>query len=393
MPWIHLYVSPHGKVTPCCLSDWDEESVLSDINEDTLENIWNGRKFRQLRKRMLQDKPTKGCWQCYDNEERMIPSKRQEVNALYEHKADWLLDTSYNGKVSKAKPIYLDIRVSNLCNLKCRICAHHSSSAWYEDAVEINETYFSSKVYNGVKDFDKLLDELDLLEIEEIYFAGGEPLLMESHYKLLNALIENNRHDVKLRYATNFSVDKFKKQSIFEMWSNFSEVWIHASIDDMGKKLEFQRSGIKWESFKNRVQLLKTICPNVNFTICTAVSAYNIDSIKDFHLELVKEDIIKYYEFLPHLVRSPEKLSIQILPQKAKDRITKQLNSHIDFLRGLAPNERIEFTILRLRNIVSYMHAKDKSGIQTQFLEYNKSIDYLRDEDVREHVKWLEDVI
>src|ERR1022692_1907398 len=67
-PWVHLFVSQNGTVVPCCLTPWEKEQALGDINEKTVEEIWNGAEIRELRLKMLRDEKDSLCWQCYDSE-------------------------------------------------------------------------------------------------------------------------------------------------------------------------------------------------------------------------------------------------------------------------------------------------------------------------------------
>src|ERR1051325_11597768 len=148
-PWVHLFVSHFGTVVPCCLTPWGKEQALGDINEQSVQEIWNGERMRQFRLKMLNDEQDNRCHQCYENEKGGLRSTRNITNLLYADKLGWATNTDADGFSSDAKPIYWDIRVSNLCNFKCRICGHHSSSQWYEDAKALGLLSHDVKLHRG----------------------------------------------------------------------------------------------------------------------------------------------------------------------------------------------------------------------------------------------------
>ena len=152
-PWVHLFISQKGTVGPCCLASWEKEETFGDVNEQTIEEIWNGTEMQKFRKTLMVDKKDARCWQCYENEENGLQSKRNVVNFLYADYLHWVKDTSRKGVAKSSKPIYWDIRISNLCNLKCRICGHHSSSSWHEDSKALKTTSYNTKIHKGPERF------------------------------------------------------------------------------------------------------------------------------------------------------------------------------------------------------------------------------------------------
>ena len=111
--------------------------------------------------------------------------------------------TKADGHYDKVNMIYWDIRFSNLCNLSCRYCGTYFSSNWYDDQVALfgkpnhpKVTYAGSSKTDA---YDQLINYLPM--VEQVYFAGGEPLIMEEHYKILKALIDIGKADkVRLIY-------------------------------------------------------------------------------------------------------------------------------------------------------------------------------------------------
>lgn len=410
-PWVHLFVSQYGSVVPCCLTPWDKNQALGDINERTVQEIWNGSEMKEFRSKLLKDQKDSRCKQCYQSEKVGLKSTRQMTNALYSHKLDWVKETKSNGYSQSSKPVFWDIRISNLCNFKCRICGHHSSSQWYNDAKALDLISHDTKIHRGPKDFDSVLLQLEFVlpDLEEIYFAGGEPLIMEEHYRILEILLERGLTNVKLRYATNFSQTVYKGIDVFEKWAQFADVHAHASLDGMNEQGEYQRKGQSWdEVISNRERMLK-ICPNVEFLITPTISIYNIFSLGQFHQDWVTKKLCDVDEFMPHTLRSPGHLCVTALPIELKKKAQTQLEEHIEWIKNWAllhppktPSEeqlrefnerfdhlsipqetahlKLNIVLNELKNCIAFMHSTDTSHLLPEFISYNEQLDVLREE-------------
>lgn len=413
-PWVHLFVSQYGTVVPCCLTPWDKNQALGDINEQSVAEIWNGSPMKEFRAKLLKDQKDARCKQCYQSEKVGLKSTRQMTNALYGHKLTWVQETKSNGYSESSKPIFWDIRISNLCNFKCRICGHHSSSQWYNDAKALDLISHDTKIHRGPKNFDLLLDQLEFVlpDLEEIYFAGGEPLIMEEHYRILDLLVEKGLTDVKLRYATNFSQTIYKGVDVFDRWAQFSDVHVHASLDGMNERGEYQRNGQSWEEVvSNRKRMVKS-CPNVEFLITSTISMYNILSLSIFHKEWVNQGLCAIDEFMPHTLRSPNYLSVTTLPATLKLKARQELEQHIEWIKEwalqhppAAPSEvqlrefterfnhlsipketehlKLNILLNELRNCMTFMESADTSHLLPEFIAFNTQLDALREEDTK----------
>lgn len=402
-PWVHLHVSVYGKVTPCCQAAWNDSYAFGDINQESFEDIWNGEKMRAFRIAMLQDNFNFRCHHCYDLEKEGIESHRKLTNAIYADKLPWVLETDATGASQNAKPISWDIRVSNLCNFKCRICGHHSSSSWYEDAkalglpLSVHNEYYSHdrKVNRGVQNFDLLMQQLDFVipDLEEIYFAGGEPLISKEHYQILQRLIERGKTNVRLRYHTNFSKTVFGGIDVFQLWNKFEDVGVWVSLDDSGSRGELQRSGQQWaEVEENRKRMLKE-CPNVSFAVNSTISVFNILHFPDFHKDWTEKGLACINQMTPHLLLHPPYYSIQIMPPVMKQRVEEKINKHFQWIREYAKKHpdsiasnapSIEHLIGELNGYLKYMNAQDASHLIPQFKEITAKLDFLRGENTAE---------
>lgn len=388
LPWVHLYASTQGKVTPCCLAPWEDDLALGDLNKQSHTEIWNGTPMKEIRSRMLHGIKDARCWQCHQNESLGLRSKRQTSNALYGHRKDWVLETKDDGTVINAKPIYWDIRISNLCNFKCRICGHHSSSKWFEDAKALGETSFPESLHYSIGDFNGFMKDMEYAfeEVEEIYFAGGEPLIMEEHYIILEKLMAKGRKDVKLRYATNFSVTKFKHWDVFGLWQNFDTVFLHTSLDGFGKRGEFQRTGQKWDEVLIERERLRKVAPHVEFMISPTVSIFNVMHLPDAHKIWVETGFVGIDDVIPHTLKNPAEYSIQTLTPKLKDGVERKIKSHINWLQSNSdPSlQKLDIVIGEYEGILRFMHAKNDTESRDNLRAKTQQLDALRNENAQE---------
>lgn len=412
-PWMHLFISQYGTVAPCCLAPWDEGNALGNIREHSVREIWNGEKMREFRLKMLRDEQDSRCSQCYQNESVGLRSARLTTNFMYAEKLDWALHTAPDGSSAEAQPIDWDIRFSNLCNFKCRICGHHSSSQWYEDAKALGLVAHDEKLHRGTGDFERMIRQLEFVipHVEEIYFAGGEPLIMEEHYLLLRMLLEKKRTDVRLRYATNFSQTTYKGQDVFELWKQFDDVYVYASFDGSGRRGELQRHGQSWEMATAHRKRMLQACPEVGFLITSTISVLNLLHLPDFHREWTEQGLITIEQFMPHLLVSPPEYNIRVLPPALKRKAEEKIAAHIAWMLDFAkkhppqpPSRQLldrakgrgwtqgesrtghpvfDTALNEFSNCITFMHSQDDSHLLPKFREMCAALDKLRGEDTR----------
>lgn len=424
-PWVHLFVSQYGTVGPCCLAPWGKEETFGDINEQSIEEIWNGEKMRAFRLKMLMDEPDSRCQACYACEANGLSSPRIGTNFYYSDQLQRAFATQPDGSVQNANPIYWDIRISNLCNLKCRICGHDSSSEWYRDAQEMGLFTYAEKVHRGPKDFNKLFSQLKLLatEVEEIYFAGGEPSVTEEVYLLLQHLIDIGRTNLRIYYVTNFSRSTYKHYDLYEMFSRFEDVNVLASLDDMGAQVEIQRHGLKWDqAVTNRKRMLK-VAPEVNLCVTPTASVFNVLHLPAFHKQWVMDGLIDIDGFMPHILSNPPQYSITMLPASLKQEVQKLYERHmqwiIDFAalnppkpyrfpagkferiqhtvhwvkkKGITGHDRLDMHIAQFQGILAYMNSADSSNLSPEFVKTTARLDELRNENTRMAFPELEEL-
>ena len=387
MPWVHTHIWPNGNAFPCCMSDSD--IVYGNLNDNSLEEIWNNEKYKKLRKNMLNEKESPECTRCYEMEKSNIWTLRKNTNKYYISHWDRVETTQDDGSVEEVNMGYMDIRVSNICNFRCRTCGPELSSAWYEDHSKLyGQPPENPKMMNIAKN-EKFWNELQplLLTVEEACWAGGEPIITEEHYKILDFWIENKMKDVRLRYTTNFSNLYFKKKSILEYWNSFKDVRIAASLDGMGKRGELIRAGMEWDVIEeNRKQMLKE-CPDVYFEITPTVSIMNVYHLPDFHRNWVDRGLLEPNNIRVNMLTYPDYYRIQIIPKEERKKFIDKYNEHIkwiddNFGKGVAKDG--------FMSILNFLEQKNYENLIPDFIDRNTPLDELRGESLFEVCPELE---
>jgi radical SAM protein with 4Fe4S-binding SPASM domain len=337
LPWNHLNVQPNGDIYQCCMAPYGEK--IGNTKEDTLEEVWNGEDMKGIRKDMLDGRRPHLCNRCFLIEDSGLTSPRGTHNRMFNKDIEKAIkDTNPDtGEYPEFKLKYWDFRWSNICNFKCRMCGVYSSSKWYEEAKELhNETIGN----NGITQFNseskedvfKMIDK-NIYDVEEIYFAGGEPLVMEEHYLVLEKLIAAGRTDVRLRYNTNFSHLKFRKWDLFGLWQKFLDnpkggIQLFASLDAVGKLAEVIRNGTKWDKIYQNIKKCKEAGMEVHFSpTVSLLNMFFIDELIDLAAD-VKIDNDKVN--VNNLLTTPSCYDIRLLPDYLKKQLIDKLEHYLN---------------------------------------------------------------
>lgn len=376
-----MHIWPNGVTYPCCLATNDY--VLGNTNNMSFEELWNSERMTELRKNILADKPTSGCSRCYEHEEQGSRSMRQNMNIDYEHLVPRTELTNDDGSVDDVFMAYMDIRFSNICNFKCRTCGPELSSFWVDDAIKLNRYSPEQPRILKIKNtLDELWDDMEqwIDTVERIYFAGGEPLIMDEHYKILEHLIDIGKTDIHISYNTNFSKLTYKRKDVIELWKHFKHVKIGASLDAMGERAEVMRSGTKWADIEANRQRIAEEAPHAEFQVSATVSAYNAEHCVDFFDDWIDKGWVRPQDIDINVLLFPEYQRAQVLPTETRQRIQNKLRDYMDRhdLKTVDKNGRSYNAMKAFINSLDV----DKSEMWDQFLESNQRIDDLRSENL-----------
>lgn len=227
--------------------------------------------------------------------------------------------------------------------------------------------------------WEQMLESFD--HAEQFYFAGGEPIIMEEHYRILKELDKRKMYHVRLIYNTNFSRTTFKDIDVFELWNKFDSVSIGASLDAEGSRGELMRKGTVWnETIANRKRMMK-VCPQVDFYISSTVGLLNSLHVTDFHRSWVEQGLIKPGDFNFNLLQHPNWQRMDLLPPEHKERVKDKFNAHIEWLKDKDPLTRAS---KGYESALDWMFKKDNQKFLRLFFENTRKYDKIRNENTLE---------
>jgi hypothetical protein len=358
--------------------------------------------MQRIRKQVLSDERPPECAPCFNLEDQGVESLRQR------HIADVIPEsriTLYPNAVSTMRENYtmpfelptMEIKLNNLCNLKCRMCNPMDSTSWNdwqeieshyqkEDnflVKKINDLNLKNKPFldsfvdtdNWWESFEKLLPYFRRVE-----FAGGEPLMDPTHYKILDMLAPYG-NNIEIKYATNLTMLGKNNRTIWQYWPKFKSVAVNVSIDGIGASYEYVRGNASWAELINNIKQIQTI-PNISRIVgAVAVQVSNV-MVLDKMIEYFLNDIgIIFYT---NMVQYPNVLSIQVLPEALKEQATINLNFaklHIEDYKLVKEHPMLlELTLNQIDGIINFMWAKDNSDKWQECIEFNRRLDATRDQ-------------
>ncbi len=389
MPWLHLHAFPDGRAYPCCFAL--DQYPVGDLNKDSMETVFNSKDMKKMRLNMLDDKPSRQCTKCYDQEKSGFFSLRLSSNKHFGHNIGMVDNTKGDGSADCIIK-YWDIRFSNLCNMACRSCGTWFSSNWYEDHKKLTgKPPDHAKIMRVGRTADDIWEQMlkQFDHVEQFYFAGGEPLIMEEHYRILKELDKRKMYHVRLIYNTNFSKLKFKDLDVLELWNKFDSVSVGASLDAEGKRGEFMRKGTVWEdTVANRKKMLE-ICPQVDFYISSTVGLINALHIVDFHRNWTDQGLLKPQDFNFNLLQYPFWQRIDLLPNAYKQKVKEKYEKHLEWLR---PQDHLTRATKGFESGLDYMMRRDNFTHFYKFKEGMQKLDAIRNENILEVFPELEEL-
>lgn len=335
LPWISIEASPIGTVRPCCLADdeiVDDTGNKFELRTANFADIQNSNYMRSLREQFLAGERPQTCRKCWNEERSGRVSKRM-------HTLDRLKHTMADDKwTADAKSlIFLDLKLGNICNLKCRICGSWSSSQFATE--EINNLPYdqqkSSHAYQMLRagawprenqNFWTQIDSV-LTDIRYIEFTGGEPFMIDEHFDMLQGIVDRGiAHQVEIHYNTNGTQYPKRGEAI---WKHFKTVEIAFSIDDIGDRFEYQRTNASWHEVcqnLDRFRDLKECHKNIVLQICTTVNIFNIRYL-DQVARWIDQNQESFNFVYWNMMHDAWYFSIATLPDTAKAAIAEHLRS------------------------------------------------------------------
>jgi MoaA/NifB/PqqE/SkfB family radical SAM enzyme len=369
LPFTHLATHPNGHTSFCCISDHTNCASHAkrggksiSLNDVSIREMHNSETYTQVRLDMLAGKEPDACKRCYDEERSGIKSKRLEENERYLASSMEVINSmNPDGHIDNMDFQFIELRLGNVCNLKCRTCNPVSSSKWVVEHAELSKELDFVTDYSNVEsgvwfELDRFWGELlnNSPNLKRIYVNGGEPTLVEKHFAFLHNLIDSGRaSNIDLWY--NINVTNLPHELI-NIWGKFKSITVTASIDDLFKRNDYIRSGSQWADIVFNLSKLK-LTETIDLSICQTLSIYNIFYVDKFY------NFFKDYRIHHNWCYDPAFLSPWNLPDDVKKTIIDNCKSMPDYERN-----NIEQTLMKPRNETQFK----------QFIAYNRKLDLMR---------------
>jgi hypothetical protein len=439
LPWIHLSSRPDGRMRICCTANAssvldpdssqkigagsigvvkNDDGIPANFNHTTLDEAWNSSYMRNIRKIMMRGGKPASCMKCYKEEDSGYLSKRNWETEYWgkRYDIDAIVDeTDKDGNIP-VKIRYIDLRLGSKCQLACVMCTPHDSSGWVKEWNEIFPQIQNKKLkdnsqwinkgkihganYNWHKNNPRFWNELfdQIPNLYQLYFAGGESLIIDEHYELLEECIKRGyANKIVLRYNSN-AVEW--RSDLFDLWSKFKQVRFHYSIDAYGEQNDYIRYPSNWKNQEEVFWKLDQTPSNVIITIATTVMAINVPYIPEF-VKWKIEQGFKKINLWPfgagsigtHFAYWPPHLNVKILPKHIKKWVTSKyedefypwIEDNWDKFTGIKEfgitKEQFlsdEYGLPRFKAIINFMNSEDWSGRLSETKEYLQLIDKTR---------------
>ncbi len=336
LPWISLETSPIGTARPCCLAREEitkEDGTKFELKKDTLETIYRSEYMQNLRRQFRAGEKPETCKLCWDEEAADRTSKRMHTQVRLKElypQVDWKNDIP-------DQLWFLDLKLGNICNLKCRICGSWSSSKWADEELKYMPKGFDKKqhiAYQWLKqgawprqspDFWNSLIDL-LPNIKYFEFTGGEPFLIQEHFHLLKLAVNHGySKNIDIHYNTNGTIDPNEYSWV---WQHFGRVDIAFSIDNVGKRFEYERYGAKWDEVNDNISWISSYKQhdgtNITTQLCFTVNIQNVYYLDEL---LTWADRKGFDNIYFNMMHSPDHMSVQHMTPAAQELVLNKLKT------------------------------------------------------------------
>lgn len=429
LPWIHLATRPNGDMRICCVANASgadsgdytvglvkmEDGKPANFEHNLPTEAFNNDYMKSVRKTMLEGAVPASCKKCYDEEERGIASKRVWETASWHIDGvdipELIKETSEDGTVPY-KLEYLDLRLGHTCNLKCIMCSPHDSSLWVAehkkiipiiqspliqkqmswDKKEFNNTWHENPAF-----WEEIYEQIP--NIKQLYFAGGEPLIIKEHKVFLQEIIKRGyANKITLRYNTN---GLMLNEEIIDIWTHFKKVRVGFSLDGMGDRNYYIRYPSDWNTIVQNLHRLDNTPDNIQTNIAFAVQILNIKHVPEFikwklshGFKKLNNDINIAGHMMGgglvgvHLLWIPTWLSLRVLPKEDKLEVRQLFNELKDWLWNNYTQDDNFWHInphgwKRWEGILDWMDAEDHTNLLPDFREYITTMDAQRKTDFK----------
>ena len=425
MPWNSVNLRNNGDMRICCNANSytknrgilrKEDGTAFNIGRDDINEARNSSTLKEVRATMLKGEWHSECERCRQEEVNGIRSRREYESELWNTVEENIKDKTLEDGTINAEEIpidYFDIRYGNFCNLKCRMCAPTESHTWFSDYVELYKTNKYKDTHDTIvltknKKGRWVTDQYDWFKnsnhywhqfekytknAKKFYIVGGEPLIIEEHIDSLERLIYNgNSKEVVIEYNTNLTN---VTPRILELWKNFKQIRIGASIDGFGDVFEYQRTPANWDSvYENLLKLDTNTDINLVGWFAFTVTPINIFHLPEFMKWKLTDSKLNRFNTIRgvrkvishHMCHAPRHYNVKCLPDEIKQQVDVHFAEYKEWAKCQPEDVYKDFCKL-LNGVSRFMNSERYYDPHfTDFIDITAKLDKIRNQDVRKIV-------
>ncbi len=411
--WKQVTLHLHNGRTHSCHHPYPHAVSKAELQNDP-SALHNTEKKKEARAQMLKGARPAECQYCW-NVEDLPAFKQGEIfsDRVTKSSESWARPYLEELKNSDAKknlnPSYVEVSFSNLCNFKCSYCSPVYSSKWQEE-IESHGPYNTSAKFNNLEYF-KSVGEMplpykspnpyvesfwkwwpDLVKDLKVFrITGGEPLLNENTFKILDYFHENPQPQLELAFNTNGNapqklMDEFiEKAAQLLSHKKISGLHVFTSLDGYGPYAEYGRHGLKYSAWLDNINRILTAMPEAQVTIMCTTNIFSIPEFLKF-LEMIFDLKTRYPGHRVtsdiNILRFPHHQNLSILPDSLKTAFDSSLEfmksrkveiEHLSSIPGFSV-----FEVNRMERMIQYMKSgpsrKDKISIYHARADFYKFV-------------------
>ena len=349
VPWNHFEIYTDGSVRTC-----SKGKFFGNINHQPLEEILQSTKIHNIKQDLLADRASSNCHGCHQlstGTEHF--DLRNHYNPMFKN-----FDIDYED-ITAFELNGIDLHWNNTCNFKCVYCnASQSSLIAQEQGVVINRTDNDNidKIIALIKNNQHVM--------KEIYFSGGEPLLVKHNTRLLKEIV-NTQLPIRINSNISRAVDN---NPVFEELKRFENVLWTVSADCSGEQFNYVRNGGDWDQFLHNLGTIKSLGHQIRLNLVWFVA--NITSMFKTIEYFVQEHNIN--DITINQLSGHEYLRARHAPASLKQQAQEQLNQLLE--SGIIPaKSNVWYNIARCSRELEIAESNP-----TGYTEYFDRLDQLR---------------
>lgn len=368
LPWMSIETTPTGGARPCCLFEADIPDI--DLRKNTLSEAFNSEYMQSLRNQFRAGEKPTGCKKCWTEEAAGKTSKRQFMLMKYAN-----VDYNQEGSLS-----FLDLKLGNVCNLKCRICGSWSSSKWTKEEIAHGNLEARNWLQQGNWPRENTQFWEDLYQIlpgvKSFDFTGGEPFLIQEHFDLLKKAQDMNvASNISIHYNTNGTTFP----SNHTVWKDYRHVEIAFSIDNVRERFEYERYPARWDKVQENLRKFRALPYNIELQLCITWNVQNI-----YYAEEILEwaDSMGFDSIHFNMMYDPWFYSLTHLPVQARPGVLEKLDActrhleRVQQLKTIIEQAESDNKGEMLRRIIEQSDRYRKQDFKTTHSEIARLIEY-----------------